>query len=221
MTTQPPPELFCMNCGPGVAAERRDGAVLRCPRCGDEQPVPDLPLFVVTGASGTGKSTVTGPLRRQLPDCEIFDTDALLHVAALGLDTYRGTWLRLAHDIALNGRVTVLAGSLLPSQLETLPGRKLIGPVRFCTLDCPDDVIAERLRSRPSWRGASDETVIAEHQRFAAWLRARIRPCYDTSVLSPAQTAGQIAAWVRQDLAGTGTEGPDDDGRDSSGVRAG
>ena len=74
-----------MNCGPGVAVERRGGAVLRCPRCGDEQQVPDLPLFVVTGASGTGKSTVTGPLRRQLPDCEVFDTDALLHVAALGL----------------------------------------------------------------------------------------------------------------------------------------
>jgi hypothetical protein len=217
MTTRPPLELFCMNCGPGVAVERCDGAVLRCPRCGDEQQVPDLPLFVVTGASGTGKSTVTGPLRRQLPDCEVFDTDALLHVAALGLDAYRGTWLRLAHDIALNGRVTVLAGSLLPGQLEPLPGRKLIGPIRFCTLDCPDDVIAERLRSRPSWRGASEETVIAEHQRFAAWLRARIRPCYDTSVLSPAETAGQIAAWVRQDITGTGMEGQDGDGRGSSG----
>lgn len=36
---------------------------------------------------------------------EVFDTDALLHVAALGLDTYRGTWLRLAHDVALNGRL--------------------------------------------------------------------------------------------------------------------
>jgi hypothetical protein len=215
MTTQPPQELFCMNCGPSVAVERRDGAVLRCPRCGDEQQVPDLPLFVVTGASGTGKSTVTGPLRSQLPDCEIFETDALLHVAALGLDTWRGTWLRLAHDIALNGRVTVLAGSLLPSQLESLPGRKLIGPIRFCTLDCPDDVIAERLRSRPSWRGASKETVVAEHQRFAAWLRTHIQPCYDTSVLSPAETAGQIATWVRQNLAGTGTEGQNGDGRDS------
>ena len=56
-----------MNCGPSVAVERRDGAVLRCPRCGDEQQVPDLPMFVVTGASGTGKSTVTQqepPLRR-------------------------------------------------------------------------------------------------------------------------------------------------------------
>jgi hypothetical protein len=40
MTTQPPQELFCMNCGPEVAVERRDGAVLRCPRCGDERQVP-------------------------------------------------------------------------------------------------------------------------------------------------------------------------------------
>lgn len=198
------PELFCMNCGPDVAVERGDGAVLRCPRCGDEQQVPDLPLFVVTGASGTGKSTVTGPLRRELPECEVFDSDALLHVAALGWDAYRGTWLRLAHDIALNGRVTVLAGSLLPGQLEPLPGRKLIGPIRFCTLDCPDAVIAERLLSRPSWRGAAKAEVVAEHQRFAAWLRTRIQPCYDTSLLNPDETAGQIAAWVRQHLAGAG-----------------
>ena len=38
-------------------------------------------------------------------------------------------------DLALNGRVTILTGSLLPSQLETLPARKLIGLIRFCTLD--------------------------------------------------------------------------------------
>jgi hypothetical protein len=208
MTTspQPPEELFCMNCGPSTAVERRDGAVLRCPRCGNESQVPALPLFVVTGASGTGKTTITGPLRRQLPDCEIFETDAILRVAALGLDTFRSTWLRLAHEIALNGRVTVLCGSLLPSQLEPLPARKLLGPIRFCTLDCPDAVIAERLRSRPSWRGASEETAIAEHQRFAAWLRAHIQPCYDTSLLTPAEAAGHIANWIRQNLADTGTD---------------
>lgn len=201
-----------MNCGPGVALERH-AAVLRCPRCGDEQHVPDLPLFVVTGASGTGKSAVTSPLRRLLPDCEVFETDALLHVAALGLDAERGTWLRLAHDIALNGRVTVLTGSFLPGQLEPLPGRKLVGPIHFCTLDCPDDVIADRLRSRPSWRGTANQTVLAEHQRFAAWLRAHIRPCFDTSILSPAETASRIAAWVRQNLPAAGPEGHGGDGR--------
>jgi len=110
-----------MNCGPAtapIAAEVRGAPILRCPRCGDEQQVPALPLFLVTGASGTGKTTVTEPLRGQLPDCEVFETDALLHVAALGEENWRNTWLWLAHNVALNGRVTVLCGSLLPSQLD-------------------------------------------------------------------------------------------------------
>jgi hypothetical protein len=194
-----------MNCGPSTAVERA-GPVLRCPGCGAEQPASVLPLFVVTGASGTGKTTVAEPLRRLLPDCEIFETDAILQVAALGQDAFRSTWLRLAHAIALNGRATVLCGSLLPSQLDALPARKLIGPIRFCTLDCPDAVIAERLRSRPSWRGASEESVIAEHQRFAAWLRVHIQPCYDTSLLAPAAVARHIANWISQNLAAADTE---------------
>jgi hypothetical protein len=79
-----------MTCGPDVVVERVDGAVLRCPSCGDEQRIPALPLFVVTGASGTGKSTVMEPLRARLPDVEVFDVDVTLQVAALGWDT----WLR-------------------------------------------------------------------------------------------------------------------------------
>ena len=70
---------------------------------------------------------------------------------------------------------------------------------------------AEGVRQVPgqvpsSWRGASEETFIAEDQRFAAWLRAHIQPCYDTSVLSLAETAGQIVAWVWQSLIDAGTE---------------
>jgi hypothetical protein len=198
-----------MNCGPDVAVECHGSAVLRCPRCGAEQQIPALPLFVITGASGTGKTTVAEPLRCRLPNCDVFDVDAILQVAALGWEVWRSTWLRLVHAVALNGRASVLCGSLLPDQLEALPARKLIGPIHFCTLDCPDAVLASRLRGRPSWRGASAETVVAEHQRFAAWLRANIEPCYDTSLLNPAQAAEQIAAWIRHHLteAGTGTIG--------------
>jgi hypothetical protein len=203
---QPPEETFCMACGPQVALERHDGAVLRCPRCGDQQAVPDLPLFVVTGASGTGKTTITGPLRRVLPGCEVFDADVILQTAALGWETFGNTWLRLAHAIALNGRVTVLCGSLMPGSLEALPARKLIGPIRACTLDCPDNVLAARLSARPAWRGTSTEPAIARHQKFAAWLRANIRPCYDTSQLSPEQAAERVAAWVTRSLAGAGGE---------------
>jgi hypothetical protein len=84
---QPPEETFCLTCGPGATLERRDGPVLHCPRCGTREPVPGFPLFVVTGASGTGKTTITGPLRRALPGCDVFDADIILQVAALGWDT--------------------------------------------------------------------------------------------------------------------------------------
>jgi hypothetical protein len=189
-----------MTCGPGAMLERFGGEVLRCPRCGDAVPVVAVPVFVVTGASGTGKTTIAEPLRHLLPDCDVFDVDLILHVAELGWDTFGDTWLRIAHGIALNGRVTVLCGSMMPGNLESLPARKLTGPILSCTLDCPDPVLAARLRARPAWRGAT-EAVIAKQLEFAAWLRTHIEPCYDTSLLTPAETAERVAAWIRQCLA--------------------
>jgi hypothetical protein len=126
-----------------------------------------------------------------------------LHVAARGWDTWRNTWLQLAHAVALGGQVSVLTGSLTPDQLERLPARKLIGSVHFALLDCPGDVLAGRLRARPAWRGTSSQEKITENQRFAAWLRARITPCFDTSTASAAEVAGQLAAWVRALLPAT------------------
>jgi hypothetical protein len=64
-------------------------------------------------------------------------------------------------------------------------------------LDCPDAVLADRLRARPAWRGTSAEAKIIEHQRFAEWLRARITPAFDTSTASAAKVAEDVAAWVR------------------------
>jgi hypothetical protein len=188
---------FCMQCGPGSVLEADAAAgVLRCRGCGSTRPLRLLPLFVVTGASGAGKSAVVDGLRRRLPQCEVLETDLILHVAELGWQTWRETWLLLAHGIALNGRATVLCGSLLPDQLAGLAVRHLVGPIHFCNLDCPDAVLAERLRARPAWRGSSSAENIAEHQRFAGWLRARIRPSFDTSVLTVEQVADRVAGWV-------------------------
>jgi hypothetical protein len=107
-----------------------------------------------------------------LPGCLVFETDVILHVAALGWDTWRRTWLQLAHAAALGGQVTVLTGTFTPDQLERLPARELIGPIHFALRDCPDDLLASRLPARPPWRGTSSLAKITENQQFAAWLRA-------------------------------------------------
>jgi hypothetical protein len=199
---QAPGEIFCMNCGPAAVLDRdRAAPVFRCPSCGAVTEVPTRPMFVVTGASGAGKTTVTAPLGRLLPECAVFEGDLILQASALGWDMWRDTWLRIAHGNALNGRPTVLCTSLIPSHLESLPARKLLGPIRFCNLDCPDDVLAERLRARPSWRHSGSEEVILTHQRFAAWLRAHIDPTWDTSALTPDEAAERIATWIRPQLA--------------------
>ena len=38
-----------------------------------------LPLFLVTGASGTGKTTVVPYLQRLLPMCDVFNMDIMLN----------------------------------------------------------------------------------------------------------------------------------------------
>jgi hypothetical protein len=61
---RPPGEVFCLQCGPGAVLQPdRQARLLQCPGCGTGQRLAAYPLFVVTGASGTGKSTITGPLR--------------------------------------------------------------------------------------------------------------------------------------------------------------
>jgi hypothetical protein len=198
---RPPSEIFCLTCGPGAVLDRDPSApLLRCASCGAVTEVPALPLFVVTGASGAGKTTVTALLPRLLPECEVFEGDPINQIAALGWDVFGDTWLRIAHGVALNGRSTVLCTSLIPGRLETCPARKLLGPIYFCNLDCPDDELAARLRARPSWRHCSTEEVILTHQRFAAWLREHIDPTWDTSALTPDEAAERIAGWIRPQL---------------------
>jgi gluconate kinase/DNA-directed RNA polymerase subunit RPC12/RpoP len=192
---------FCLQCGPetGLRSEG-DGSQLRCPRCGWVREVSLRPLFVVTGVSGAGKTTVANLLAHMVDDCEVFDVDLILHVAALGWETWRATWLQVAHGIAQNGRSTVLCGTITPDQLDELPTRQLIGPIYSCLLDCPDAVLVERLRARPAWRG-TDEQFVTRQLGFAAWLRTRIEPSFASYAREPHAVADQVADWITSRLA--------------------
>jgi hypothetical protein len=59
------------------------------------------------------------------------------------------------------------------------------------------DPRAHRLRERPAWRASSTEAKIIEHQRFAACLRARITPSFDTRTAGAAEVADRVAARVQ------------------------
>ncbi|MFG2044184.1 hypothetical protein [Dactylosporangium sp. NPDC048998] len=194
---------YCQRCDdPIVMAPRGDLAV--CPDCGAAEPARRLPLFVVTGASGSGKTAVFPHLVAELPDCLVFDADWLIgpferacEFGEVDWPAFRDAWLSFAHGAAQSGRHTVLLAPFMPAQLDDLPGRRWVGELHFAVLDCADDVRTARLAARPRWR----ERAIERHLGFAAHLRGGVGAIVRTDDGTPAESARRVADWVRSRIS--------------------
>lgn len=180
-------------------------ATLVCSACGDRREFRRLPLYALTGAGGTGKSTVARLLVERLGDrFVVLEQDVLWQAGLRDPIALRAAWLRLAAMIHQGGRPTVLCGTVVPPELEPLPGRVLFTEIRYLALVCDSPVLAQRLRTRPPWRAWSP-TRIAETLDFNEWLRAEaaaLRPrvrLLDTTREPPAATADEVCAWVCRD----------------------
>lgn len=192
--------LVCESCGEWVRSEvQADRRSVRCPACGHIEAMNILPLFIVTGPSGAGKTTVVPELRHLLPDWEVFETDIL---ASDDWQKVIDGWLRIAHSIAQSGRHTLLCGTWLPEKVDQCSHRPYFSNVHYLCLYGNDQALATRLRSRPPWRGWTEEKI-AEHQRFTRWLLANAATAFDpplrlvdTSHLSPREAAEEIRDWA-------------------------
>ncbi|MFI6574607.1 AAA family ATPase [Nocardiopsis sp. NPDC050513] len=202
--------LICTRCGeldetPDTSA---GASVLRCASCGQTRPFTRLPLYCVSGPSGTGKSTIAGMLLERLSDRFVVLEQDLLWVGGLRDPAehhrlFRSTWLRTAAMVQQNGRPVVLCGTVVPPEFEPLPERALFSAVHYLALTCDPDVLADRLRARPAWR-EWDEERIEETLDFAAWVAGegpRLAPpltLVDTTGTGPAQTADTVCRWVEE-----------------------
>lgn len=179
-----------------------DGAAV-CTHCGHSRPFLRLPLFQVTGASGAGKTRVCRDLPSVLPECVILDQDILL--SGLPWEQHRRNWLRVAMNIHQGGRSVVFVATQLPEHYESLPERAWFSEIHYVALVCDDEMLAERLRQRPEWRGMTDDRI-REMQSFNQWLMTHATATspplalLDTSKGDPATTVAAVAAWVRDSL---------------------
>lgn len=194
---------YCQSCDKPVAMEPRDRHTV-CPQCGRTDDAVLKPLFIVTGASGSGKTAVFGPLARKLQGrCVTFDSDLLMDAAGALSDgqpidwiAFRSAWLAVAHGVAQSGMPTVLLGPFIPAHLEELAARRWIADIHFIALDCPDGLRRARIVARPDWRSRD----IDEQVEFGQWLRRNIAERVDTSSGTPEDTAAAIAACIDRHL---------------------
>lgn len=178
----------CFQCGEFRADKVIDpsGQVAICPVCGYEHPIKRLPLFLLAGASGTGKSTIAHRLIHKLTGIVIIETDILGYAIRVnGTAEVANLWLRVCKNISQGGQPVLLEGGLFPDECEQSVERRYFSAVHYIVLVCNDEVIEERLAQRPAWRQSSKPEFIAKHlrrnRRFKSWLSQKTA-CSVTSI---------------------------------------
>lgn len=201
----------CWNCGLYRVDKVIDpvGPYAVCPECGHKHPFKQLPLLLVAGASGTGKSTVCQELLGRLDEVVLLDADILWQPAFNQPENqYRNffeTWLRMAKNIGQSGRPVVLFGAGLgvPDNIEPCIERRYFSEVHYLALVCAEERLRQRLQNRPMWRQSGQAEFIEGQIQFNQWFEERGRDptppiaLLDTTSLAIPETTSQVASWIR------------------------
>ncbi|MHA7963208.1 hypothetical protein ACX93W_03610 [Paenibacillus sp. CAU 1782] len=164
-----------------------------------------LPLFIVTGASGVGKTTVMHELRSLLPEFNVFSTDLdNFGITAAKLD-YQDRFnllLHFAHATAMSGRGTIICGTIMPWDAKKCEKYDCFSEVCFINLHCDDATRNSRLRNREDKAMWSDD-MLKQHEQFAQWLLDNAETAYnppmptiDTTSTPTSHVAEQIKRYV-------------------------
>jgi len=202
----------CPNCGE-LRADKTilpEGPYAVCPVCGYQHKFLQLPLFVLTGASGVGKTTACLGISAETKDFVVMESDILWREEFNQPETkwrnYRELWLRVCKNISQVGKPVLLCGSTVPEQFESCVERRYFSAIHYLTLVSEDEVLASRLRSRPAWRRSSDDEYIKRHVEFNRWLRDNAQSTQpamaliDATELTVGETAKRVTQWVKNHL---------------------
>lgn len=194
----------CENCG-RYSADKiisdTDNS-MTCKFCGYTQSIKRLPLFIITGASGVGKSATSQGLFKNKSNVIVMESDILWNNAFNDPENdyrqYREIWLRMCKNISQGGKPVALCGCSVPSQFESCIERRYFSKVYYLAIVCDDDILKKRLEKR----NLCDEQYINSSISFNKWLRENANlttppmTLLDTSNLSIEEAVNEASAWI-------------------------
>jgi len=164
-------------------------------------PTKKLPLFIISGASGVGKSTLCKELFRRESRYIVLESDILwndiYNTPEDDYRAYRRVQLRLCANIAQAGLPVALCGCAVPKQFESLPERKLFTQIHYLAVVSDDDALEQKLKKG---RGIHDKAWIASSLDFNRWLKengeANGMVPLNNTYLTPQEGAQAADEWI-------------------------
>lgn len=164
-----------------------------------------LPLFIITGASGVGKTTVMHELRGRMPEFVLFSTDNDNFGTTAGKLEYQDRYnvlLHCAHAVAMSGRGTIICGTFMPWDARKCDVYSTFSELHFINLHCDDSTRNSRLRTRED-AAMWNDGMLKRHEEFARWLLEHAdtdydppMPTFDSTSTPPALLAKQIKEYI-------------------------
>jgi broad-specificity NMP kinase len=194
----------CENCGRYSADKiiSDSGESMTCKFCGYAQPIKRLPLFIITGASGVGKSTTSRHLFKNNPNIIVMESDILWNNAFNNPENnyreYRELWLRMCKNISKGGKPVALCGCSVPEQFENCIERRYFSNIHYIAIVCDDDILKKRLENRNIFSSEYINNSIS----FNKWIKdnaALTTPSMtllDTSNLTVEQASDEVSVWI-------------------------
>jgi broad-specificity NMP kinase len=165
-----------------------------------------LPLFIITGASGVGKSTTCEILFQNETEYIVMESDLLWHdiynTPEDNYRKYRELWLGVCANISQIGKPVVLCGCVTPEQFDVCTGKELFTEIYYLAIVCDDAILENHMKEG---RKITDENWIKSSKEFNCWIKnnAKEQNMYllDTTELSPEQAAKEIKKWIKERIS--------------------
>ena len=183
----------------------KENSIIICPECGYKRFYKLMPLFMVSGASGSGKSTICNYLVNKSNKFIVLDMDILWakhfdQNENSNAEDFNETWLRMAKNISQAGMPIVLFGAgCIPDYIEECIEKRYFYKIHYIGLVCSDDILERRLNDRPTWRNSSNKEFIKNQIGYNNFIKLhKEMHVIETDKLKIKETSEMIKNWIEK-----------------------
>lgn len=196
---------ICAKCGNYEWDKTVKENEIICPKCGNRWPFVKLPLFILTGCSGVGKTTTAMEIIRRRVEFTVLDKDMFYCIMPHETEADHYDQVEQVGSLSKNLMQTgkpvlwTMAGNL--DKLPKTYNSRFFREIRCLALVCDRELLRNRMREG---RGIQDENWIQSSIDYNEYFKTHNTlgetafETFDITGKTVAETADYVVEWVRR-----------------------